>query len=124
MNTLMAVGTGGALGAILRYWVSNGVHSLVGRDFPYGTLAVNVIGSLAMGFLSIWLVDRMGASLVWRIFILAGVLGGFTTFSAFSMETFSLLAQGAYLRSLANVMLSVIVCLVAAGAGVWVARSV
>jgi CrcB protein len=119
----IAIAAGGALGALLRYWVSNGVYQLLGRDFPYGTLAVNVLGSLAMGLLYVLLLERSAAAPEWRALLLVGVLGAFTTFSTFSLETLNLLQDGALLRASLNITLSVVVCLAAAWLGVAVGRS-
>ena len=71
---VLAIAAGGALGALLRYWTSLAVHSKFGSGFPYGTLTVNVLGSLLMGFLYIWLIDRMTAGPALRAFLLIGVL--------------------------------------------------
>jgi CrcB protein len=120
----MAIAMGGAVGALLRYWMSNGVYQLLGRDFPYGTLAVNVIGSLLMGFLYILLLERVSSDGLWRGLLLIGLLGSFTTFSTFSIETLNMLEQGEYLRSLVNILLSVIICIVAAWLGVYTGRQI
>lgn len=122
MSVIAAVAAGGALGAVARFGVYNGVHVVLGRDFPYGTLAVNVLGSLAMGFLYIWLFDRLNVGEVWRAFLLVGCLGAFTTFSAFSIETLNLMEQGHYVRSLVNVTASVVSCVGAAALGAAAAR--
>ncbi|HUT42036.1 MAG TPA: fluoride efflux transporter CrcB [Gammaproteobacteria bacterium] len=122
MNQLIAIATGGAIGALLRYWTSVAVHGRLGAAFPYGTLTVNVIGSLLMGFLYIWLIERLAAGPALRAFLLIGVLGAFTTFSTFSMETLNLLESGQVSRALANVLVSVFVCISAAGLGVFAAR--
>lgn len=118
MNHVLAIAVGGAAGSVLRFWMSTWVHSFAGRSFPYGTLAVNVAGCLLMGFLFVLLVERMGDNAVWRAALLIGVLGGFTTFSAFSIETFNLLEQGDYLKAGINALLSLILCLGATWAGV------
>jgi CrcB protein len=122
MTQLLAIAAGGAVGALLRYWTSVAVHSRLGMAFPYGTLAVNILGSLLMGFLYIWLVERMAAGPALRAFLLIGVLGAFTTFSTFSMETVNLMEAGHVGRALANVLVSVIVCVTAAAFGVLAAR--
>lgn len=122
MNQLIAVGVGGAIGSILRYGMSNWVHTYVSRAFPYGTLAVNVLGCFAMGLLFSLFLERFADSAVWRAGVLIGVLGGFTTFSSFSMETFNLIEQGEALRASANVMLSVVLCIGATWLGVLLAR--
>ncbi|MGD2112922.1 MAG: fluoride efflux transporter CrcB [Gammaproteobacteria bacterium] len=122
MNQVLAIAAGGALGALLRYWTSVAVHGRLGAGFPYGTLTVNIVGSLLMGFLYIWLIDRMAAGPALRAFLMIGVLGAFTTFSTFSIETLNLLEAGQVSRALANVLVSVFVCIFAAGLGVYAAR--
>ncbi|HSG10126.1 MAG TPA: fluoride efflux transporter CrcB [Gammaproteobacteria bacterium] len=122
MTKIFAIAAGGAIGALLRYWTSVAVHARMGTGFPYGTLAVNVIGSLLMGFLYIWLTERMAAGPAMRAFLLIGVLGAFTTFSTFSMETLNLLESGQAGRALMNIVISVLVCVSAAAVGVLAAR--
>jgi CrcB protein len=122
MYQTLAIAAGGALGAVFRYWASTGVYFLSGRGFPYGTLFVNVTGCLLIGFLSVWLLERGLAGPVLRGFLLIGVLGGFTTFSAFSMETVDLIESGQLARALANMLLSVVLCVGAAAAGVILGR--
>lgn len=117
------IAAGGAAGAVLRFWVATGVYAVTGRDFPYGTLVVNVAGSLAMGVLFVLLVERMDVAPLWRAGLLIGFLGAFTTFSTFSMETLALLEQGEAARALANVAASVVLCLGAAWLGVLLGRS-
>lgn len=122
MAETWAIAVGGAAGSVLRYWLSTGVYGVLGRSFPYGTLVVNVLGCLAMGALYVWLVERTGAEAYWRAGLLVGLLGGFTTFSAFSIETVSLIEAGEPARAAANVVSSVTLCLVATGLGVAVGR--
>ena len=122
MNQMLAIAGGGALGALLRYWVSNGVYALSGRDFPYGTLVVNVLGSLMMGFLFVWLLERLPGGVGWRAFLLIGVLGAFTTFSTFSLETLNLIEAGQWGRAFLNMLLSVVLCVGAAAVGMLLAR--
>jgi CrcB protein len=122
MRQLLAIAAGGAVGSLLRYWVSTGTHAVLGRGFPYGTLTVNVLGSLMMGFLYVWLLDRIVTGPVVRAFLLIGMLGGFTTFSTFSIESLNLIEAGQILKAFANVLLSVTVCITAAGLGVLIAR--
>ena len=122
MNLTLAIAAGGAFGALLRYWMSNGVYLLLGRGFPYGTLAVNVLGSLVMGFLYIVMIERMSFGAEWRAFALIGLLGAFTTFSTFSIETLILLEQADYAKAVANMLLSVLACVAAAFLGVMLAR--
>ena len=108
----------------MRFWVSNAVYALLGRGFPWGTLAVNVIGSLIMGFLYVLLLERLASAPEWRAFLLVGLLGAFTTFSTFSIETLNLMQQALYVRALANVLLSVLACVTAAWLGVLLARQI
>jgi CrcB protein len=122
MKVVLAVAAGGAVGSVLRFWMSTGVHALVGRSFPYGTLAVNVLGCLSMGFLFVLFLERLSDDAVLRAGILIGVLGGFTTFSSFSIETFNLIEQGAHLKAAINMVASLVLCVAATWIGVILAR--
>ncbi|HEY4732546.1 MAG TPA: fluoride efflux transporter CrcB [Gammaproteobacteria bacterium] len=118
---VIVIATGGAIGALLRYWMSIWVYSFAGQDFPYGTLAVNVSGSLLIGFLYI-LIERMGLGIEWRAALLIGLIGAFTTFSSFSLETLNLFEQGEQLKAAMNIVLSVVLCLFATWLGMLAAR--
>ena len=122
MTQLVAIAAGGAIGAVLRYWISMAVQSRSASAFPYGTLTVNVVGSLLIGFLYILLIERLAVGPAVRAFMLIGVLGAFTTFSTFSMETLNLMEAGHLGKALVNVLASVIVCVSAAALGVLAAR--
>ena len=122
MKTILFIAGGGAIGAVMRYGASLGVYSLLGRGFPYGTLFVNVTGSLLMGVLSIVMLERFNVGPEWRAAILVGLLGSFTTFSTFSLETLNLLEQGDVMRAMANIVFSVIVCLIAVWIGITLGR--
>jgi len=119
---LIAIAIGGAIGALLRFWISIGVHSVAGRSFPYGTLTVNVIGSLCIGFLYVMFNERFEIAVYWRALLMVGMLGALTTFSTFSMETLELLEKRDVLKALLNVTLNVILCVFAAWIGVLIAR--
>jgi len=106
----------------MRYGASVGVYSLLGRGFPYGTLFVNVVGSMLMGVLSVVLLDRFIVEPEWRAAILVGLLGSFTTFSTFSIETLNLLEQGDMMKAFANIALSIIMCLAAVWFGIVLGR--
>ena len=122
MQQLLAIAGGGALGEIFRFGVSNSVHRLLGRDFPYGTLVVNTVGSLLMGLCFVLLVERMAVSAEWRSALLVGLLGAFTTFSTFSFETLALFNAGAPIKALVNIMMSVMLCLLATWLGMTLGR--
>jgi len=112
MKELLAIGAGGAIGSMLRYLAASGMAALYGKDFPYGTLTVNVIGSFLMGFLAILILDRLpNYSPVLAGFVLVGLLGGFTTFSTFSMDTFRLAFDGHVAAAGLNVLANVALCL-------------
>ena len=122
MNQLALIAVGGAAGAVLRFLLSGWVYAMLGRDFPYGTLVVNVFGSLVMGLCFALLVERMISAPEWRAFFMIGLLGALTTFSTFSIETLNLLEDGELFKAVSNVMLSVVLCLMAAWVGVMIGR--
>ncbi len=122
MLTWIAIAGGGALGAVARYALANSIYTILGRGFPYGTLAVNLIGSFFMGFLFVLLLERINVGPEIRAAIIVGFLGSFTTFSTFSMETLTLINQEAYTKAALNIVLSVVVCILFAALGVALAR--
>ncbi len=111
MNTLLVVAAGGAIGAVGRYLVVNGIGHWLGYGFPIGTLVVNVLGSLAVGVLV-----ELGA-LVWspspelRAMLVVGVLGSFTTFSTFSLDVVELVQRDATLPAMGYIVASVVLCI-------------
>ncbi|KAA9131929.1 fluoride efflux transporter CrcB [Marinihelvus fidelis] len=116
---LLAVAFGGAVGAGLRFLVGMGVHHWMGKGFPWGTLAVNIIGSALIGYCLVILPEQQGASPLPRLLLITGVLGGFTTYSAFSVETLQLFHAGQLQRAMLNVLVTVACCL----AAVWVGHA-
>jgi CrcB protein len=124
MSIYVAIAVGGSLGAVSRYWVSTTTYQWLGVGFPYGTLAVNLLGSLTMGFLSVLLIHRFHVSEEIRIGLLAGFLGSFTTFSTFAMDTLHWLDTGAIFKALAYVLVSVLFCVLGAWAGLITAKQI
>ncbi|MDH5299990.1 MAG: fluoride efflux transporter CrcB [Gammaproteobacteria bacterium] len=122
MGHLLAIALGGALGSVARYLASQGIHAWLGKGFPYGTLTVNVLGSFVFGVLYVLLLERINVAAEWRAFLMIGFLGAFTTFSTFSMETLNLLLNGEYFKGVSNIILNVVLCVLAAWIGVWLAR--
>jgi len=122
LKTLAFIAAGGALGAMMRFLSQATVYELVGKTFPYGTLFVNVTGSFLMGLLSIFLVEKFNLGAEWHLAILVGVLGSFTTFSTFSIETLVLFEQGDMLKAMTNILLSVVLCVAAVWMGAFLAK--
>ena len=124
MNQLIAIASGGALGAVLRFLVSSGVYQWLGRGFPYGTLAVNLIGAFLIGLMTEALVlQRIAISMEFRSAILIGLFGSFTTFSTFSIETLYLIEQGNLTKASLNIVISVFACLFAVWLGLLIGRT-
>ena len=122
LSRILLIAVGGAAGALLRYWAQQATHALLGRGFPFGTLLVNVAGSFLMGFLYVYLVERVGLSQELRLALLVGLLGAFTTFSTFSFETLALIEDGESLKALINVVASVGLCLLGCWLGLGLGR--
>lgn len=122
LQTLALIALGGACGAVLRFGIYSGVAALLGRGFPYGTLVVNVVGSLAIGVLFVVLTERLSGGAGLRALLVIGLLGALTTFSTFSIETLQLVEAGALGRALANVLANVVLCLAACWLGLLAAR--
>ena len=120
---ILAVAAGGAIGATGRYLVGRLMFSVMGPGFPWGTLFVNVFGSLVMGLFIAWLVKRTGTSEEVRLFVATGILGGFTTFSAFSLDFANLIERGSMGAAFAYVLASVFLAVLAIFIGLWFGRA-
>jgi CrcB protein len=123
MQAYFAIAIGGTLGCWARYGMTVLIQAIWGRDFPYATLSINVLGSFLMGFLFIETLERLTIGPHFRIGVLTGFLGGFTTFSTFAMEALLLAEQGDAAKSALYVILSVGLGLAAAFGGAYIARN-
>lgn len=123
MNMILAIAAGGALGAVSRFGVQSLMLRLFGTGFPLGTLAVNVVGSLLMGFLAHWFLTR-GVAPEWRNLLLIGFLGALTTFSTFSLDAVALYERGEPGLAALYVVLSVVLSIGALFVGLLISRSV
>ncbi|RNC66603.1 MAG: fluoride efflux transporter CrcB [Desulfuromonadales bacterium] len=123
MQTILIIALFGALGCVSRYLLSGWVYSLIGgKSFPYGTLAVNVVGAFLIGLIMEFGLRSTLISQELRVGLTIGFLGGLTTFSTFSYETFRLLEDGEFVTATVNVLASVIVCLACTWIGIMAAR--
>lgn len=116
----LSVACGGALGACLRFYLSQLSIKHLGIGFPFGILIINVIGSFALGLVYAYFEQKEGISIYLKVFTGVGLLGALTTFSTFSYETVVLLQQTEYLKALLNILLNVGLCLF----GVWLAFAI
>ena len=116
---------GSALGGVGRYWLALAMVRATGPEFPWGTILINILGSLLIGFFGA--LTASGGRLVVppdiRVFVMVGICGGFTTFSSFSLQTLDLLRDGRVAQALGNIGLSVLLCLVAVAAGHYAATA-
>ena len=123
MNHLLLVAIGGAIGSVCRYLVGLWALRQFGPNFPWGTLTVNVTGSFAIGLLAELIIRRFDASPEMRLLLITGVLGGFTTFSAFSLDVLSLLERGDTITGVTYVVASVAISLGAVFGGLALGRA-
>lgn len=119
---LFYIGLFGACGCLARYFVSGWTYQLFGRGLPFGTMAVNILGSFLLGLIMEGSMRSTLLSPEVRMGITVGFMGGFTTFSTFSFETMRLLEEGSIWQAGANVLLNIVICIVAAGIGIYLAR--
>jgi CrcB protein len=118
ISTYLWIAVGGAMGSMARFWLAAFVAERLGPQFPWGTILINIVGSFVIGFFATFTGPggRMIASFNTRAFVMVGICGGFTTFSAFSLQTLDLARESRWLQAGGNVVLSVVACLLA----VWV----
>lgn len=122
LQPLLLVALGGALGSMARYGATLGINRWASSPFPWGTLFVNIAGSFLIGLVMVWLLKAGEWRENARLLLVTGIMGGFTTFSSFSWETWKLLEDGRFGLASANILLSVAVCLLATIAGALLAK--
>jgi fluoride exporter len=122
MNMILLVALGGAVGSVARYLMASGIQSATRWEFPIGTVLVNILGCFLIGILYVLLVARPDPRHDLRALLMVGVMGGFTTFSSFSLETVTMAMNGNYTGATLNVVISVAACLVGTVLGVTLAR--
>jgi CrcB protein len=122
MNMILLVAVGGAVGSVARYLMASSIQTATGWDFPIGTVLVNILGCFLIGILYVLLVARHDPRHELRALLMVGVMGGFTTFSSFSLETVTMAMSGNLGGATLNVMISVAACLVGTILGVALAR--
>jgi CrcB protein len=119
ISTYLWIAVGGALGSVARFWLAASVAEIMGPQFPWGTILINIIGSFVIGFFGTFTGPggRALTSFNTRAFVMVGICGGFTTFSAFSLQTLDLARENHWAQAGGNVVLSVAACLLAVWAG-------
>ena len=119
ISTYLWIALGGALGSMARFWLAAFVAEIMGPQFPWGTILINIVGSFIIGFFATYTgpSGRIVASFNARAFVMVGICGGFTTFSAFSLQTLDLAHENHWAQAGANIVLSVVMCLLAVWAG-------
>ena len=123
MKDVLVISIGAIVGANARWVLSRYAARFIGPDFPYGTLFINVTGSFIVGFFMIWATERVLIDPRWRLLVVVGFCGAFTTFSSFAFETMSFFQQGQWLLMWTNFLSNNLLCLGAAVAGMALART-
>jgi len=122
INDFFVISLGAIFGANARYWMSRYAARLMGPVFPYGTLAINVIGSMIVGFFVIWTSERVLIDSRWRLLVVVGFCGAFTTFSSYAFESMAYFEEGRWALMLTNILSNNLLCLGSALAGMALAR--
>ena len=120
MEKYLFIGLGGFLGSIARFYIATIVHKFAGTEFPYGTLVVNVLGCFTIGLLITMFQEHFIQNSNIRLFLVIGILGGFTTFSSFSLDTIELIKVGEIAGAGINITLSLVGCLIATWFGIFI----
>jgi len=123
VNEILVISLGAILGANARWVISRYAARILGPVFPYGTLMINVSGSFVVGFFMIWATERVLLDPRWRLLVVVGFCGAFTTFSSFAFETMAYFEQGQWLLMSANFLSNNLLCLAAVLAGMALARA-
>jgi CrcB protein len=118
------ISLGGILGANLRYFLSRIITRFSDAAFPYGTLLINITGSLVLGFFLVWTTERVFADPRWRLLVAIGFCGSYTTFSSYAYETMSYFEQGNWSLFAANILANNVLCLAAILVGAMIARAI
>jgi fluoride exporter len=124
VKSFAVVFLGAGIGGALRHGVNLAALRLLGPGFPHGTLTVNLVGSLVMGLLAGWFAHKTDPGLTWRLFLTTGILGGFTTFSAFSLDAALLLERGQVALAALYVLTSPVLAIAGLFAGLWLIRAI
>lgn len=122
LSSILIISLGAIFGANARYFMSRYAAKLLGPTFPYGTLMINVIGSAIVGFFVIWTTERVLVDPRWRLLVVVGFCGAFTTFSSYAYESMAYFDQGQWHLMLTNVLSNNVLCLIGALAGMALAR--
>ena len=122
MTDFLAISLGAIAGANLRYWMSRGAVRLLGPIFPYGTLTINVLGSFVVGFFMVWTTERVLVDPRWRLLVVVGFCGGYTTFSSYAYETMAFFERGQWSLLAVNFLSNNLLACLAAVAGMALAR--
>jgi len=124
LEKILLISTGAILGANARYWIGDWIAQKWGAAFPYGTLVINLTGSLLIGLFVSLATERFLIDPRWRLLLVVGFLGAYTTFSTYTLESFNLLERGQWLLGLTNALGSVLAGLLAVGLGLMIGRNV